>query len=156
MRATSVLRTLLGFQHTFVTGVHFDATGLVIDAVPSKKHPRCSCCHRKVKGSHDSRERMWRHLDLGGMMTMIRYTIRRVDCPKCGVKVEDVPWAAPGSRFTKPFENQVAYLAQRCDLTTAATLMRIAWRSVGEIAARVVDRGGLTGPATRTPTCKRA
>lgn len=147
MRATSVIRTILGFQHSFVTGVHFDETALVIDVAPTYKRPRCSCCRRKVKGSHDRRERTWRHLDLGGMMTLIRYAIRRVDCPKCGVKVEDVPWAAPGSRFTKPFENQVAFLAQRCDLTTVATLMRVAWRSVGEIAGRVVERGGLTAPA---------
>ena len=27
----------------------------------------------------------------------------RVDCPKCGVVVARVPWAEPGSRFTKDF-----------------------------------------------------
>lgn len=147
MRAASVLRTILAFQHTFVIGVHFDMDALVIDVAPSYRVPRCSCCKRKVKAGYDQRPRTWRHLDLGGMLTMIRYAIRRVNCPKCGIKVEKVPWAAPGSRFTLPFENQVAYLAQRCDKTAVTKQMRIAWSTVGEIATRVAERGGLTEPA---------
>ena len=147
MRATSVLRTLLAFQHTFVTGVHFEHDAFVIDVAPSYKVPRCSCCKRKVKAGYDQRPRTWRHLDMGGMLTLVRYAIRRVNCPKCGVKVEKVPWADPGSRFTLPFENQVAFLAQRCDKTAVTKQMRISWVSVGEIAARVVKRGGLTGSA---------
>lgn len=146
MRATSVLRTILAFQHTFVTGVTFEAEALVIDVAPSWKVPRCSCCQRKVKGGYDHRVRTWRHLDLGGMRTLVRYELRRVECPRCGVKVEKVPWADAGSRFTRPFENQVAYLAQRCDQTEVMKQMRISWRTVGEIAGRVVERGGLTGP----------
>ena len=27
----------------------------------------------------------------------------RVDCPRCGVVVASVPWAEPGSRFTRDF-----------------------------------------------------
>lgn len=34
----------------------------------------------------------------------------RVDCPKCGVVVARVPWAEPGSRFTKDFEAECAWL----------------------------------------------
>jgi transposase len=33
-----------------------------------------------------------------------------VECPDCGVRVELVPWARPGSRFTRPFEEMTAYL----------------------------------------------
>ncbi len=146
MRATSVFRTIIAFQQTFVTGVHFDAATVVLDVAPTFKVPRCSCCHRKVKKGYDRRVRTWRHLDLCGMMTVLRYAIRRVDCPKCGVKVEKVPWADTGSHFTTPFENQVGYLAQRCDKTTVTKLMRIGWRTVGELAERVVKRGGLTAP----------
>ena len=34
----------------------------------------------------------------------------RVDCPKCGVVVASVPWAEPGSRFTRDFEAECAWL----------------------------------------------
>ncbi len=74
------------------------------------------------------------------MKTTLRYEIRRVDCPSCGVKVEKVPWAAAGSHFTLPFEEHAAYLAQQCSQTTVTQLMRIAWRTVGAIIRRVVHR----------------
>lgn len=34
----------------------------------------------------------------------------RVDCPRCGVVVASVPWAEPGSRFTRDFEAECAWL----------------------------------------------
>ena len=77
MRATSVFRTIIAFQQTFVTGVHFDADTVVIDVAPTFKAPRCSGCHRKVKKGYDHRVRTWRHLDLCGMLTLLRYGIRR-------------------------------------------------------------------------------
>lgn len=79
-------------------------------------------------------------MDLAGMKTKLRYSIRRVDCSSCGVKVEEVPWADTGSNFTIPFEEHTAYLAQRCDRTTVSTLMRTAWRTVGRIIRGVIDR----------------
>lgn len=52
--------------------------------------------------------------------------------------VEQVPWAAHGSRFTREFEEMTAYLAQRMDQTAVRLLMGINWRTVGTIVARVV------------------
>jgi transposase len=74
------------------------------------------------------------------MRFKLRYAIRRADCPRCGVIVERVPWADPGSCFTHDFEEQVAYLAQKTDKTTIVDTLRVAWRTVGAIVARVVER----------------
>jgi transposase len=74
------------------------------------------------------------------MRVELRYDSRRVDCSRCGVRTEFVPWADPDSLFTRPFEDQVAYLAQRMDKTAIVNLMRIAWSTVGSIAQRVVRR----------------
>ena len=38
--------------------------------------------------------------------------VRRVDCARCGIHVEHVPWAALGSRFTAHFEEMAAYLEE--------------------------------------------
>jgi transposase len=86
------------------------------------------------------RARLWRHVDLGGMHTQLRYDLRRVECRRCGVCTELVPWAAPDSVLTHAFEQQVAYLAQRTDKTTVVSMMRIAWTTVGSIVSRVVQR----------------
>jgi transposase len=74
------------------------------------------------------------------MKWYLQYDTRRVDCPRCGVVVEHLPWADVGSWFTRPFEDHVGYLAQRCDKTTVKKLMRVAWTTVGDIIQRVVSR----------------
>jgi transposase len=139
VRDTSLLRTLIALQDTVVTGFEFDQEGIIIDVRPTWRVARCGECRRKAP-VYDRRERMWRHLDLGGIMCRLRYSLRRVTCPECDVKVEAVPWAEPASRFTEPFEMHTAYLAQRNDKTTVTRLMRVAWVTVGKIIQRVVRR----------------
>jgi transposase len=130
-------------QQTRVCNVAFVATGLELEVAPSWRLPRCSECGRTVRAIHDRyADRRWRHLDLAGMQLFLRCDVRRVNCGRCGVRVERVPWAAPGSWFTYAFEDQVGYLAQRTDQTTVCELMRIAWTTVGDIAGRVVNRHG--------------
>jgi transposase len=63
-----------------------------------------------------------------------------VSCKKCGVTTEQVPWAEHGSRFTRDFEELVAYLAQSTDKTKVTKLMGISWPTVGAIVERVVQR----------------
>lgn len=140
MRATSILRILLALQSTRVLGVELDEDGIIVDVAPTHRVPRCGDCGRKVQAIHEYRERQWRHLDLGGIMTHLRYELRRVDCPRCGPRVEAVPWAEPGSGFTLAFERHVAFLAKETNKTTVTELMRIAWRTVGRIIHRVVQR----------------
>lgn len=140
MRSSSLLRTLLALQHTRVLDLEFDKDALVADVAPTWKIPRCSGCGKKRKSVYDSRVRSWRHLDLAGIKMVLRYRLRRVSCKKCGVLVEKVPWAEAASRYTLPMEGLVAYHAQKTDKTTVATLMRIAWRTVGEIVGRFVRR----------------
>jgi transposase len=139
MRATTVLRVLLAFQSTIVESFEFDPEGIIVDVRPTWRIGRCSDCARKAP-AYDKRVRTWRHLDLAGIKCSLRYALRRVSCPHCGVCVESVPWAESGSRFTLPFEMHAAYLAQKNDKTTVTKLMRIAWVTVGKIIQRVVRR----------------
>ncbi|MEM9460076.1 MAG: ISL3 family transposase, partial [Myxococcota bacterium] len=118
----------------------FEDVGLVVDVAPTYQIPRCADCGHKVRSVYDRRERRWRHLDLGGIKVELRYPIRRVRCSRCGVLVEAVPWAEPGSGFTLAFERHVAYLAQRSDQTAVTEQMRVTWRTVGRIIRRVVRR----------------
>ncbi|HHH29184.1 MAG TPA: ISL3 family transposase [Polyangiaceae bacterium] len=140
MRATRVLRTLLALPKTRVVDLEFEGDALVVHVAPTWQVPRCSDCGKKCRSSHDSRVRDWRHIDLGGIKTILRYRLRRVSCKRCSVLVEKVPWAESASRYTRPMEGLVAYHAQKTDKTTVATLMRIAWRTVGQIVTRFVHR----------------
>lgn len=49
-----------------------------------------------------------------------------------------MPWARPAARFTRDFEDVVAYLAQRTDKTTITRLLRCSWEAVAAIVTRVV------------------
>jgi transposase len=140
VRVTKLLRDLLGLEETRVLDVSFDDVGLVVDIAPTWRRPRCSECGRKCPGYDRDHGRCWRHLDLAGMLVQLRYDTRRVDCPRCGVKVEKIPWAETSAWFTRPFEDHVGYLAQRCDKTAVSSMMRIAWDTVGTIIQRVVVR----------------
>ena len=54
--------------------------------------------------------------------------------PKFNIR-RDIP---KGSRFTKSFEQEVAWLAQRTDVSAVANYFRVTWRSVRRIIQRVV------------------
>jgi transposase len=139
VRISTVFRKLLGVIGLRVRAVSFEGKGVVVDVQPRWRRPRCGQCGR-IRPAYDrSPPRRWRHLALGRGVFWLQYAPRRVDCRTCGVRVEDVPWAAPLSRFTKDLEELVAYLAQQMDKTAVCKLVGIDWRSVSSIIERVVS-----------------
>ena len=51
--------------------------------------------------------------------------------------VAAVPWARHGSGFTRAFEDTAAWLAVHTSKAAVRELLRVAWRTVGRIVARV-------------------
>jgi len=147
MRATSLVRKVLNIKSIRVRHVSFSPAGLMCDVAPTTKVPRCGGCGCRARG-YDRRPkaRRWRHLDFGGMRVELRYAIRRVDCRRCGVTTELVPWAAHNSWFTFAFEQTVGFLAQAAAKTVVSEMMRVAWVTVGSIIQSVVARRGGTDP----------
>ena len=144
MRATSLARRLLSFPRMTVSSVKFEEDELrgesLVVGVAVRGRSRCSRCDRKCPRYDRLGPRRWRHIDSGSWMVYLEARLWRVNCRRCGVVVEQVSWADPRSRFTRPFEELVAWLAQRCDKTAISDLTRIAWRTVGAIIERVVAR----------------
>ena len=66
-----------------------------------------------------------------------RPTRRGSNCPEHGPTVVAVPWARHAAGHTYGFDDTVAWLAVACSKTAVCELMRIAWRTVGAIVARV-------------------
>jgi transposase len=98
----------------------------------------CPCGFSR-RGIYDRSRRRWRHLDLGTTRLYLEAEIHRLSCKRCGrVRTEAVPWARPGARHTRDFEDVVAWLAQRTDKTTITKLLRCSWESVAGIVTRVV------------------
>jgi transposase len=132
---------LLGLTKATVLGVDFDA---VAEAVVVRVRPfrsersRCGICRRR-SGRYDSGEgvRRWRALDLGTVRADLEAPAPRVRCRDHGVVVAAVPWARHNAGHTRDFDDTVAWLATACSKSAVTELMRIAWRTVGSIVARV-------------------
>ena len=64
-----------------------------------------------------------------------------MNCPEHGPTVTQVPWARHNAGHSFSFDDQVAWLATHTSKSTVVELMRVAWRTVGSIVARVVADG---------------
>jgi transposase len=56
---------------------------------------------------------------------LLRLEVRRLACPNCGLVGEELPFARPGSRFTRAFEDRCVWLARDAPKTVVARLLRI-------------------------------
>ena len=134
-----VLGRLLRIQGLSVRGAKLESKGLVVEVRPRQRKPRRGVCGRPAPGYDTSPARLWRHLAVGETILWLHYTPRRVRCREHGVRVERVPWAAHDSAFTRPFEELVAWQAQRLDKSSICRLLGINWRTVGTIIQRIVE-----------------
>lgn len=140
MRASTVFNRLLGLPGAWVIDASFAAEGVIVTVKLRRRRRVCSGCgqtgeHLLIHGRRTAR---WRHLDLGCTRCFVECELRRLWCPDCGVRFEAVPWARPGSHYTRDFEEVTAWLAQQMAKKPIAGLLRIAWDTVGRIVERVI------------------
>lgn len=98
---------------------------------------RCPVCGRRCS-AYDGSESMrsWRALDLNGTLVYMHAPSVRVCRPEHGIHVADVPWAFPGSRFTRAFDLSATHMAEELSKTATAEFMRIDWETVGRCISR--------------------
>ena len=149
MRNVRLWRALLGVdQRTVIEDIEFeefaeeDADGdtLVVAQVRPRSgvSRRCGRCGRRAPWyDRGQGRRRWRGLDWGTVQVVLEADAPRVNCPTHGPTVVAVPWARHHAGHTLAFDDTVAWLAVACSKTAVCELMRIAWRTVGAIVARV-------------------
>lgn len=139
MRVCTAFNRILALPGAAVTSVEFTDQGLVVGLRRSRRRKLVCPCGSKTWARYDSSRRRWRHLDFGATRVFVEADVFRLDCRDCGrVRTEQVPWARPGARHTRDFEDVVGWLAQRTDKTTVARLLRCSWEAVDNIAKRLV------------------
>ena len=103
---------------------------------------RCGVCRQRCREVHDIRkQREWRDLSMRKLPLKLRYRPRRVECSRCGVRVEDFPWAEPWARVTTALSNAVAVLARELSWKGTAREYGLNWKSVATIVKRAVQYG---------------
>lgn len=102
----------------------------------------CSGCG-KVAAGYDtmSRPRRFEFVPLWGIVVVFVYTMRRVDCRSCGVKVERVPWAEGKSTMTNEYKWYLAKWARRMSWKEVSDAFCVSWDRVFEAVKHAVDWG---------------
>ncbi len=96
-----------------------------------KSRPICSGCGKAgAIYDHQPRPRRFEFVPLWQIAIVFVYTMRRVDCPTCGVKVERVPWATGKSRLTNTYRWFLANWARRLSWQETARVFCTSWQSV--------------------------
>jgi len=92
--------------------------------------PICSGCQRVRPGYDHLPQRSYQFVPLWGLAVLFLYAPRRVQCPQCGVKVEQVPWAEGKSRLTTMYLWFLAWWSKRLPWQKVAECFGTSWQTV--------------------------
>ena len=103
----------------------------------------CSGCGRRGPVHDRLAERRFDFVPLWGLAVALVYALRRVNCPRCGVKVEWVPWIRPGSKSptTVAMEEFLAAWARQLSWQRVSTIFRVSWDRVHSAVKAAVEHG---------------
>lgn len=144
MRMEQLIRKSLRLQAHRVAGVRKRRGGILEARIERIRRRRLKCgnCGRKTSGTRGrASERRWRDLFVLGYPLVIVYAPWRVTCPRCGLRVERVPWAPRWKRFTKSLGCAVAEMTRRMNWSDAAWHFRLNWKTVLSVVRWAVDYG---------------
>lgn len=113
-----------------------------IDVRPRKGSKAiCSCCSQPARGYDTLAQRRFEFIPVWGFAVFLLYTMRRVDCRDCGVKVEALPWASGKHTLTRAYMLFLAQWARKLSWKETAQSFRTSWEKVFNAVEWVVDWG---------------
>jgi transposase len=107
----------------------------------AKGRPICSGCGEAGPGYDTLAARRFVFVPLWGMPVYFVYAMRRVDCPRCGVRVERVPWAEGKNHLTRSYAWFLAGWAKRMSWSDVAAAFRTSWENVFRSVGMAVEWG---------------
>jgi transposase len=120
----------------------FHGDRIEVEIRPRKgSRPICSGCGRRGPGYDTLEPRRFTFVPLWAMAVYLIYAKRRVDCPRCGVTVEQVPWAEGKNHLTQAYAVFLARWARRLSWREVSLIFRTSWENVYRSVAWVVEYG---------------
>ena len=131
MLMESVVKWTLGIKSQRVKKVVKKEEGWEVEIVPRRRSRAiCSGCGKKRSGYDTLHDRVWRHVRCWGINVRLRYAPRRVNCRKCGIKVEEIPWSRGKSTLSVPLMILLAVYAKILSWEETARLCGVSWNTV--------------------------
>lgn len=103
--------------------------------------PRCSGCGERGPGYDTLAPRQVEFVPLWGIRVFFLYALRRVQCQRCGVKVEAVPWAAGKRTLTHRYRQFLGTWAGRLAWQEVARFFQTSWEQVYRSVSWMVEWG---------------
>jgi transposase len=103
--------------------------------------PICSGCRRVGPGYDRLPERRFEFVPLWAIPVFFLYALRRVNCPQCGVKVEEVPWGDGKCTLTTSYRWFLAGWAKRLSWKETAAAFQTTWDQVYRAVKHAVSWG---------------
>jgi transposase len=107
----------------------------------ARSRPTCSGCQQPGPGYDTLAPRRFEFVPLWGIPVVFCHAMRRVECPRCGVRVETVPWAEGKHRLTTTYAWFLARWAKRLSWTEVAEAFRTTWEQVFRAVEMAVTWG---------------
>ena len=140
------VKTVLNHVHK-VKGFVYEQIRFVRDVIEVDVRPRrgsrpyCAGCGRRGPTYDHLARRRFAFVPLWGIRVFLLYAMRRVDCPRCGVTVEMVPWAQGKHHLTHAYAVFLARWARRFSWQEVASIFKTSWENVCRSVAWVVEYG---------------
>jgi len=119
---------------------NFSKPTIVID-IRERKGSRATCSGCKQKGSGYDRlpARLYDYIPILGIAVYFAYAKRRVECGRCGVKAEIVPWATGNKQLTDTLCWYLASWAKLISWKEVANRFSFGWDSVYSAVQTAVE-----------------
>jgi transposase len=118
------------------------ANTIEIDVRPRRGSKACcSVCGQAAPGYDQLAPRRFEFIPIWGFAVVLLYSMRRVDCRRCGVKVEQVPWAEGKHTLCKAYMLFLAQWARKLSWKETAQSFRTSWEKVFNAVEYVVRWG---------------
>lgn len=146
MRIQTILNRVENIKPFVFGNVHFEdqAGGLaLIVKMKARKNSRpcCSGCGRRGSTYDRLDERRFEFVPLWGILVFLAYRMRRVNCKRCGVTVEMVPWCDGKNQLTTTYRWFLATWAKRLSWSEVGSIFRTSWDSVCRAVEHAVEWG---------------
>lgn len=103
--------------------------------------PFCSGCGKRGPTYDHLHKRHFEFVPLWQILVFFVYSMRRVDCRRCGVTVEMVPWNNGKSQLTRTYQWFLASWARRLSWRETALVFQTSWQSVCRSVETAVEWG---------------
>ena len=144
MRLLTFVNSLMNFKGFVFDNVFLADRNqtLVIGIRPHKRsRPVFSSCSHKGPVYDHLKARLFQHVPLWNVAVLFEYAMRRVDCKRCGVTVERVPWAQGKQRMTNDFRHFLSTWARRLTWSEVASCFHTSWNTVYRAVRSTVNWG---------------